>query len=258
MAELVNVRHVGQVAVVTIDSPPINALSTRVLDMLAVTFAALVVDPAIRAVVIRGEGERAFMAGADITEFPQDDGPSATSRSRKFHDTMDSVARCLKPVVAAIHGFCLGGGLELALACDVRVVAEDARLGLPEIKLGLLPGGGGTQRLPRLIGSGRARLMCLVGEPVTAQQAYEWGLVEQVVPPGEVLPAALSLAQKLASQSPHAVTVIKGLMQETEDLPLAEGLQMEAAAFGRCVISADGREGVRAFLDKRTPNWLGR
>jgi enoyl-CoA hydratase len=158
------------------------------------------------------------------------------------------------PTVAAIHGFCLGGGLELALACDLRVAREDAQLGQPEIKLGLIPGGGGTQRLPRLVGHGRALLLNMTGDPISGKQAYEWGLVERL---GD-LAVARELAGILAERSPHAIGVVKKLAAETRDLPLAEGLRREADAFVRCLTSDDGAEGVAAFIEKREPRWTGK
>jgi enoyl-CoA hydratase/carnithine racemase len=161
-------------------------------------------------------------------------------------------------VVAAIHGYCLGGGLELAMACDIRVAAEDAQLGQPEIKLGLIPGGGGTQRLPRLVGHGRALYLNLTGDPISGTQAYEWGLVEKVVPRAELLDAVLGIARTLAQRSPHSMAVIKELAAQTRDLPLAEGLRAEAQGFLRCIGSEDGAEGVMAFLEKREPQFTGR
>jgi enoyl-CoA hydratase len=161
------------------------------------------------------------------------------------------------PVVAAIHGYCLGGGLELAMACDIRVAAEDAQLGQPEIKLGLIPGGGGTQRLPRLVGHGRALLLNLTGDPISGTQAYEWGLVEKVVPRDGLMEAAMEIARTLSERSPHAMGVIKELAAETRDLPLADGMRREAQGFIRCIGSADGAEGVMAFLEKRKPEFTG-
>jgi enoyl-CoA hydratase len=160
--------------------------------------------------------------------------------------------------VAAIKGFCLGGGLELAMCCDVRICADDARLGQPEIKLGLIPGGGGTQRLPRLVGLGRANLLNLGGEFIDAATAYTWGLVEQVVPRDELLSAATAVAAAFAARSPHAVAVIRELARTTRDLSLEEGLRREADAFRRCLMSEDGQEGVAAFVEKRDPNFAGR
>jgi enoyl-CoA hydratase len=162
------------------------------------------------------------------------------------------------PFVAAIQGFCLGGGLELAMCCDIRVAAEDAQLGQPEIKLGLIPGGGGTQRLPRLVGLGRAMLINLTGDFVDGRTAYEWGLVEKVVPRAEVLDAALTIARTIAERSPVSVAALRELARTCRDLPLEEGLRREAEAFRRCLASEDGLEGVAAFLEKREPHFTGR
>jgi enoyl-CoA hydratase/carnithine racemase len=162
------------------------------------------------------------------------------------------------PFVAAIRGYCLGGGLELAMCCDIRVCADDAQLGQPEIKLGLIPGGGGTQRLPRLVGHGRAMFLNLTGEFVDADTAHAWGLVEQVVPVDDLVDVALALAGGIAAQSPHAVAVLRELARTTRDLPLEEGLRREADGFVRCLRSEDGAEGVAAFIEKRRPNFTGR
>jgi enoyl-CoA hydratase len=162
------------------------------------------------------------------------------------------------PFVAAIHGYCLGGGLELAMCCDVRVCADNATLGQPEIQLGLIPGGGGTQRLPRLVGQGRAMFLNLTGDFVDADTAYQWGLVERVVPAAELEGAAIAIADRIASRSPHAVAVLRELARTTRDLPLGEGLRREADGFVRCLRSEDGAEGVAAFIEKRPPVFSGR
>jgi enoyl-CoA hydratase len=162
------------------------------------------------------------------------------------------------PFVAAIHGFCLGGGLELAMCCDIRIASEDALLGQPEIKLGLIPGGGGTQRLPRFVGIGRAMLLNLTGEFVDARTALDWGLVEKVVPREELHATAVGVAQSIAERSPHSVAVLRELARTTRDLSLEEGLRREAYAFRQCLQSEDGAEGVAAFLEKRAPNFTGR
>ena len=161
------------------------------------------------------------------------------------------------PFVAAIQGYCLGGGLELAMCCDVRVCADDAKLGQPEIKLGLIPGGGGTQRLPRLVGLGRALLLNLGGEFIDAATAYDWGLVEKVVPRKELLGAAVEIASVFAARSPHAIAVVRELARTTRDLSLEEGLRREADGFRRCLASEDGQEGVAAFIEKREPRFTG-
>jgi enoyl-CoA hydratase len=252
-------RH-GAIALVTIDNPPMNALSTALLDELEAEVDALDGDDDVRAIVLRGAGERAFVAGADIKEFPalresaSGDGGSARGIQKLGH-RMDASRT---PFVAAIRGFCLGGGLELAMCCDVRVCADDAKLGQPEIKLGLIPGGGGTQRLPRLVGAGRAMLLNLTGEFVDAETAYAWGLVEKVVPADDLESAAMEIAGQIAAQSPYAVAVLRELARTTRDLPLEEGLRREADAFARCLRSDDGAEGVAAFIEKRAPSFTGR
>ena len=162
------------------------------------------------------------------------------------------------PFIAAIHGFCLGGGLELAMCCDIRVCSDDAQLGQPEIKLGLIPGGGGTQRLPRLVGIGRAMLLNLTGDFVDAQTASEWGLVEKVVPREELHETAIGIARTIAARSPVSVGVLRELARTTRDLSLEEGLRREADGFRRCLESEDGAEGVAAFIEKREPNFTGR
>ena len=259
MTDFVKVEHEGAVALVTIDHPPVNALSAQVIAELEAALEELNGEAAVRAIVLRGEGERAFVAGADISEFPTlDESASEQGSARGVQRLADRIESLSKPVVAAIHGYCLGGGLETALGCDIRIAAEDAQLGQPEIKLGLLPGGGGTQRLPRVVGPGRALLMNLGGDPITARQAYEWGLVEHVVPREELVETALRIAGTLAERSPHAVAVIKRLARETRDVAIDKGLELEAQAFVRCLESEDGREGVAAFLEKRDPQWRGR
>jgi enoyl-CoA hydratase len=259
VGDFVNVEQDGPVALVTLENPPVNALSAQLLEELEAEIDRLDHDAATHAIVVRGAGERAFVAGADIKEFPAlRERASGDGSPRGIQRIGARLERCRKPVVAAIHGFCLGGGLELAMACDVRVAAEDAQLGQPEIKLGLIPGGGGTQRLPRLVGPGRALLLNLTGDPISGAQAYEWGLVERAVPAGAHVEAALEVARTLAERSPHAVAVVKELARETRDLPLEEGLRLEAQAFLRCLASEDGQEGVAAFIEKRQPQWSGR
>jgi enoyl-CoA hydratase len=260
MAEFIQVEQDGAVAVVTIDHPPVNALSAKLLEELEAELDRLDGDASTRAIVIRGAGERAFVAGADISEFPslRDSPPDGGGSARGIQKLGARMDAGRTPIVAAIHGYCLGGGLELAMACDLRVAADDAQLGQPEIKLGLIPGGGGTQRLPRLVGYGRALLLNLTGDPISGQQAYEWALVERVVPLAELMDAALALARTLAERSPHAVGVLKELAAATRDIPLADGLREEADAFVRCLTSEDGAEGVAAFLEKRQPQWTGR
>ncbi|GIU94568.1 MAG: crotonase [Gaiellaceae bacterium] len=252
----------GAVAIVTIDHPPVNALSAALLDELETELDALDVDDEVRAIVLRGAGDKAFVAGADISEFPslreaaREAQEQGSARGIQRLGARMDAART--PFIAAIHGFCLGGGLELAMCCDIRICSDDAQLGQPEIKLGLIPGGGGTQRLPRLVGIGRALLLNLTGDFIDAETAYDWGLVEKVVPRGELLDAALGIARTITERSPFAVAVLRELARTTRDLPLEEGLRREADGFRRCLESEDGAEGVAAFLEKRAPRFTGR
>jgi enoyl-CoA hydratase len=262
VGELITTERDGFVAVVTIDHPPVNALSAPLLEELEAEIDRLDGDDAVRAILLVGAGERAFVAGADISEFPSlreataEAQESGSARGiQKLGHRMDAAHT---PFVAAIHGFCLGGGLEVAMCCDIRVASEDAQLGQPEIKLGLIPGGGGTQRLPRFVGIGRALLLNLTGDFIDAKTAYEWGLVEKVVPRQELRETALGIAQTIAARSPVSVGILRELARTTRDLPLEEGLRREADGFRRCLESEDGAEGVAAFLEKREPNFVGR
>jgi enoyl-CoA hydratase len=262
VGEFIRTEPDGFVAVVTIDHPPVNALSAPLLEELEAEFDRLDEDDSVRAILLVGAGERAFVAGADISEFPSlreataEAQESGSARGiQKLGHRMDAART---PFVAAIHGFCLGGGLEVAMCCDIRVASEDAQLGQPEIKLGLIPGGGGTQRLPRFVGMGRALLLNLTGDFIDAKTAYEWGLVEKVVPREELRETALGIARTIAARSPVSVGILRELTRTTRDLPLEEGLRREADGFRRCLESEDGAEGVAAFLEKREPNFVGR
>jgi 3-hydroxyacyl-CoA dehydrogenase len=243
------------IAIVTLDNPPVNGLGYELRRAFAAQIEAAGMDAAIRAIVVIGAG-RAFSGGADIREFGS---PKAIAEPNLL-SLIRQLEACPKPVVAAVHGTVMGGGLELALGCHARIVIDDPKLklGQPEVKLGLIPGGGGTQRLPRLVGIGRANLLNLSGDFIDAGTAYEWGLVERVVPGDELLGAATAIAAAFAARSPHAVAVIRELARTTRDLSLEEGLRREADAFRRCLMSEDGREGVAAFVEKREPEFAGR
>jgi enoyl-CoA hydratase/carnithine racemase len=229
---------------VWLDNPPVNAVSSGVLDTITAALERL--DDQTRVLVLRGKGDRAFSAGADVLDLR--DG--STVLAERLQETCDLLEAAPVPVVAAINGFCLGGGLELALACDLRIATEDAQLGFPEVRLGLLPGGGGTQRAPRLIGPGRAKWMIMSGDRIPAIKAQVWGLVEFVVQ--NLDDGVEQFAGTLAGQSPHALREIKRLLHETRDRRDDEA---ERARFARCLASADGREGIEAFLEKREPRW---
>ncbi len=231
---------------VWIDNPPLNVITAAVAETITAELASL--EPETRVVVLRGRGERAFSAGADVTAFANGGAPPAHVQA--LANRIESLA---VPVLGAIHGYCLGGGLELALACDFRVARRDATLGFPETGLGLVPGGGGTQRAPRLIGRGRASWLLLSGERISASQAEAWGLVEFVV--DELERGVEELAGKLARQSPHAVAQLKALLLATR-YERSDARELEA--FAACLASEDGREGVAAFVEKRAASWRGR
>jgi len=230
---------------VWLDNPPVNAVGPAIAGAIE---SALDDLGGARVLVLRGKGDRAFSAGADIAGFKDSDGGA-----RSIQRLADRLEAAPVPVVAAIHGYCLGGGLELALACDLRLAHRDAQLGFPEVNLGLLPGGGGTQRAPRFVGPGRANWLVMSGERIGAEQAERWGLVELVV---DDLDAGIEqIAGKLAAQSPNALREIKQLLRATRD---ERSDELESLAFARCLASDDGKEGVAAFLEKRVPRWAGR
>ena len=259
MATFISSERRDAVALVTIDNPPMNALSAALLDELETELQALDADDGVRAIVLRGAGEKAFVAGADIKEFPSlRESASEGGSARGIQRVGQRMDAARTPFIAAIRGYCLGGGLELAMCCDVRICSDDATLGQPEIKLGLIPGGGGTQRLPRLVGIGRAMFLNLTGDFVDAETAYAWRLVEKVVPAAELEDEALAVAGRIASQSPHAVAVLRGRARTTRDQPHAGGRRRVADGFGRCLRSGDGAEGIAAFIEKRPPTFTGR
>ena len=234
---------------VWLDNPPVNAVNAGIIETLWSELESL--DDDVRVVVLRGKGDRAFSACADIGGFVGQGDDSG--RPAGIQPAADLIERTPVPVVAAIHGYCLGGGLEIALACDFRIAHVDAQLGFPEVNLGLLPGGGGTQRAPRLIAPGRARWLTMSGERIDAQTAGQWGLVEFVV---DELEAGIErYAAPLAKQSPHAIRQIKQLFHDTRD---ARSDEREVEAFAACLQSEDGQEGVAAFLEKREARWTGR
>jgi enoyl-CoA hydratase/3-hydroxyacyl-CoA dehydrogenase len=234
------------VKVVWLDNPPVNAVTHEMLE--TIERAVGEAGDSTQVLVLRGRGERAFSAGADVTDFATGDAGLAAAIQR----TADAIENAPVPVLAAVQGFCLGGGLELALACDLRFCTEDSKFGFPEIRLGLIPGGGGTQRAARLIGPGRARSMLMSGDQVPAPKAQLWGLVEYVVDTLEE--GVEQFGGGLASLSPSAMRELRQLLRETRDAPSYE---RELEAFTRCLQSADGREGVAAFLEKREPRWSG-
>ncbi|MQA85461.1 MAG: enoyl-CoA hydratase [Streptosporangiales bacterium] len=250
----VRVERRDAVAVVTLDNPPLNLLTMALRAQLTELAGDLAHDDAVRAVVLAGAGGKAFSAGSDVREFPTD--PEAgRERSRLEHRCYDALAGLPQPVVAALHGHVLGGGLELALACDLRVAEATARLGLPEVHLGVFPAGGGTQRLPRAVGAGRAKELMFLGATLDAAEAARIGLVNRVVDAGQARDAAIALAEQIAGRPAGAVRAIKTAV----DSGLADGPRAGAETEGRLIAqvfgSYDAREGVAALLDKREPRF---
>jgi enoyl-CoA hydratase len=258
MPETILVEREGRVAILTINRPDkLNALNQQVRDEMLQILAGLETDDAVGVVVITGAGEKAFIAGADIGEFAGRT-PFDQRHAMRSPRVFDAMAIFPKPVIAMINGFCLGGGCELAMSCDLRIASEKARFGQPEINLGLIPGGSGTQRLPRLVGMGHAMRLILTGDMIGAAEAKEIGLVEMVVPAEELRAKTLELATKIASKSPLTVKVAKESLRASERLSIEDGLAYERDLFCLCFSSADKEEGVKAFLEKRPAVWQGR
>ena len=246
------------VAIVTVNRPKVmNALNVQTLGELERAMAALAGDDGIRAIVVTGAGEKAFVAGADISELAALTPAAARDHAARGQQVFTLIERLGKPVVAAINGFALGGGCELAMACTIRIAAATAKLGQPEINLGLVPGFAGTQRLPRLVGAGRALELLLVGDPIAAEEAWRIGLVNKVVPPAELMDEARRVAKALALKAPLAVGYILDAVRAGGEMPLAEGQAHEASLFGLAAATDDMREGTRAFLEKRKPEFKG-
>jgi enoyl-CoA hydratase/carnithine racemase len=246
----------GTVAVITLDRPPVNALSGEVIADLEAAMTSAE-DGAVRAVVITGSPH--FAAGADIASFKasMDAGTGGASVGIALGRALQRIEALAKPVIAAVRGYALGGGLELAMACDLRILSDDARVGQPEIRLGIIPGAGGTQRLPRLVGVGRARDLVYTGRMIGAEEAHGWGLADRVVSADDLAAESMRLAGELASGATGAIAVAKRVIRLGFDLPLAEGLQLEAGGFTELFDTADAAEGVAAFLDKRRPEFKG-
>ncbi|MGN6187377.1 MAG: enoyl-CoA hydratase/isomerase family protein [Conexibacter sp.] len=252
--ELVKLETRGRVVIAWLDHPPANALSPDTVDALRRAWEA-VSGADVRALVIASANPRLFCAGADIKAFTSLDAAASRAYIGGMHELLRGFERSAIVTIAAVNGLALGGGCELAMACDLRVAAESARFGQPEIKLGIIPGFGGTQRLARLIGPAKALELNLVGEPIRAQEAQALGLVNRVVPDEQLLEAALELAQALAAQAPLAVAAIK---QVSAHHDLDDGIAAEQAAFAEVFASADASEGIAAFLEKRAPEFQGR
>lgn len=249
----------NSIGYVTVNRPEkLNALNRKLMAELFDCFQALQKDAEVRVVILTGSGDKAFVAGADINELARQTPVEGKETSRFGQQVLDLIENLGKPVIAAINGFALGGGCELAMACTLRVAAETARLGQPEVKLGLIPGYAGTQRLPRLVGKCRALELILTGDPVTAAEAHRLGLVNQVVPAAELMPAAEKLAHKIIANAPLAIKFALESVNHGMEMPAAQGQLLEATLFGLCCTTDDMKEGTRAFLEKRPAKFIGK
>jgi enoyl-CoA hydratase len=247
------------IATITLNRPRVrNALNAALLDALAHALRSAAADPAVRAIILTGAGEKAFAAGADIGELNALHGSvEGAAQARSGQSITRLMEQLRTPIIAAVNGFALGGGCELALAADIRIASDNAIFGQPEVKLGLIPGYGGTQRMSRLVGRGMAMYLCLTGESIDAQEALRIGLVQRVVPQAQLLDEARRIAGAIAAQGPLAVSATKRAIDEGIALSITEGLAIEALHFGTIVGTADFREGTRAFLEKRAAVFRG-
>lgn len=247
------------IATVTVNRPEkLNALTDTVVAELHEAARTLRADTAVRGVIVTGAGPKAFVAGADIAELARLDVPGARARALAGQAMVAAFETMGKPVVAAVNGFALGGGCELAMACHVRIASETAKFGQPEVKLGLIAGYGGTQRLARLVGAGRALHLLLTGETIDAQEAYRIGLVTKVVPAGQLLAEAEALLRTILANGPLAVALTTEAVERGLGMPLADGLQLEADLFALAAATADMKEGTQAFVEKRVANFKGK
>jgi enoyl-CoA hydratase/carnithine racemase len=247
------------IAYVTVNRPKVlNALNTPTWKDLRTAFEDARDDTAIRGVILTGAGNKAFIAGADISELAQVAAFEAEQSSRFGQDVLDLIEDLGKPVIAAVNGFALGGGCETAMACTIRLAVDTAKFGQPEVTLGLVPGGGGTQRLPRLVGKGRALQLILSGEMISAQEAYRIGLVNEIVAPADLITRAEAILKKIASNAPIAIKFALEAANKGLETSQGEGLLLEASYFGLCAATEDKKEGTSAFLEKRAPRFHGR
>lgn len=248
----------GVVALVTLNRPEsMNAINLQMRRDIAETIKAAEADRASRAIVIRGAGDKAFCAGADVKEFKAAESLNAARLQREPPGWNDVIAACRKPTIAAIKGFCLGGGLELALACDIRIASPEAIFGLPESRLAIIPGAGGTQRLPRVVGVGHAMRLILTGERIDAQEAHRIGLVSEIVPEDELVTSAVELARRISEGGPLALAYAKEAIRRGVELPIADGLRLEADLATLLTNTADRLEGAAAFRERRRPSYRG-
>lgn len=257
--ETILVESCAPLATVTINRPTVlNALNDRVIAELSIAFDALEADAGIRVVILTGSGEKAFVAGADINELKVCDVRAGIEKSIRGQRVLNKIEESRLVVIAAINGFALGGGCEIAMACDIRLAADTARIGQPEVNLGIIPGYGGTQRLPRLVGRGKAKQLILTGDMITAAEAHRIGLVDEVHPAAELIDKATEMARKIASKGPIAVMTAKRCVDLGSETDLRTGLEYEYTQFGVICATEDKTEGCAAFLEKRRADFKGR
>jgi len=256
-AKYVSLKIAERVGLITIDSPPANSLSPEVRDELHSTLRMVAEQEDVWTIVITGAGDKFFMAGADIQSLLELDKAKGLERVKNVRRFMDYMSTFEKPIIAAINGICLGGGLEIALCCDIRIAADHALLGLPEVGLGIMPGAGGTQRLPRAIAPGYARYLIFTGGRISAAEAFQTGIVEKVAPAAELMSEAMGIAKRINKQAPLAVRAAKKAMNATEKMSLSNGLDLENELWGELCDTQDKNEGILAFLEKRKPQFHG-
>lgn len=248
----------GAVATVTLHRPEVlHALDATMFDELERAFHELAAENGIKVILLTGSGDRAFAAGADIRALTETDAVSGRAVSERGQEVFLGIERCRKPIIACINGVALGGGCELALACTFRIASDRAKLGLPELKLGLIPGYGGTQRLPRLIGRSAALCLMLTGAAIDANEALRVGLIDEIVPAAELMTRARAVAESIAAMAPLAISAVIEAVARGEERPIEDAMQVEAEIFGRLCGTADKREGLTAFLKKRAAQWTG-
>ena len=249
----------NSIAYVTVNRPKVlNALNMATMEELRATFHDIKSDAGVRVVILTGAGEKAFIAGADIGELALHDAVSGKEYTHRGQSVLNLIENLGKPVIACINGFALGGGCEIAMACTMRLASETAKLGQPEVKLGIIPGYGGTQRLPRLVGKGVASQLLLTGEMISAQEAHRIGLVNEVTSAAELIPRAEAIAAKIIANAPLAVQYAMEAVNKGMEMTLAEGLFLEASLFGVCCATEDKAEGTAAFLEKRPAVFKGK
>ncbi len=261
MTQFQNIRYEkkGAIAYITVDRPKVlNALNMATMEELRIAFTSLREDKEVRVAIFTGAGEKAFIAGADINELARHNPVEGKEYTHRGQAVLDLIENCGKPVIVCINGFALGGGCEIAMACTIRLASHNAKLGQPEVKLGIIPGYGGSQRLPRLVGKGIAMQMILSGEMISAEEAQRIGLVNEVVPAGELITRAEAIANKIIANGPLAVQYAMEAVNRGLEMSQAEGLYLEATLFGMCCATEDKKEGTTAFLEKRPAQFKGK